>query len=332
MKRTHFALGVLIIATVVAVVAYVSTSPSDSDGALTPVTIRLDWSPGSEHSFLYLAKANNYFKDAGLDVTIQAGDGSTTSAKLVGNGTVDYALCSGDTALIAASAGAPLRVVTVLYSRPPTVIYARSDRGLSKPSDLEGMTYGAYRKSTTYNQFLAFCSKNDIDMDKVKVIATAGKAQDILTNAVDASGGYAYIQPVQCEVAGVQVDELLIADYGINCYSMSVIANRDKMIPDVTRALLRALLQGFKEMVEDPDSAFAAYLEEHPTANKDFEKKKLERVIAFVSQNLKTQGRVGSHTREGWQATQELLISQGLLEGPIDLDLVTTEQYLPDAK
>jgi len=309
-----------------------SSGCADASAQSTSVTFRLDWTPGAEHSFLYAAVEKGYFREQGLDVAIQAGDGSTTSAKLVGTGTIDYALCSGDTALTAASAGVPIRALAVLYSRAPTVIYSRKDRNITHPKDLEGHKYGANMKSTTYQQFLAFCRLTGVDLSKVEVLATGGVAQDILTNAVDASGAYTYLQPVQCELEGVQVNEMLLSDFGLNSYSMSIIGNRNTLRPDVTRRLLKAALRAFQEMINDPSSALQAFLKANPTANKEFEARKLAKLVSFLKENLKTQGHVGWHSLQGWKQTQEFLLSQKLISSEIDLNGFFTTEFLPKSE
>jgi len=320
--------AILVLLAVGILLLWVEKSPEPPKGTAR-VSFRLDWTPGAEHSFLYLGQEKGYFRNENLDVEIQAGDGSTTSAKLVGNGTVDYALCSGDTALIAASADAPLSVLAVLYSRTPAVVYSRKDRNITRPKDLEGRKYSAYMKSTTYSQFLAFCAVTGVDLSKVEIVATAGKAEDILTDAVDASGGYTYIQPIQCELAGFAVNEIPMADFGVKSYSMSIIANRDRMQAELTRRLLRATLRSFEEMLANNSIALEAYFHANPTANKDFETRKLKKLTEFVKANLQSQGRIGAQTLEGWQQTQEFLMSQKLVTKKIDLSGFFTADFLP---
>jgi ABC-type nitrate/sulfonate/bicarbonate transport system substrate-binding protein len=329
MKISAFVRIVLVVFAVCAVTLSCERKATEQGKRLSKVTFRLDWTPGAEHSFLYLAKKKGYFKEEGLDVSMQAGDGSTTSAKLVGNGSVDYALCSGDTALIAASAGTPIQVLAVLYSQPPTVIYSRKDRDIIKPKDLEGRKYGAYMKSTTYNQFLAFCSLTDVNLSKVQVVATAGKASDILTDAVDASAGYTYIQPIQCEVAGIPVNEMFVSDYGVNCYSMSIIGNKNTLNPEVTRHFLKASLRAFADMLTDNSVALEAFFEAIPTANKEFEHRKLKRLTEFVNKNLKTQGAIGAQTLNGWEQTQAFLQNQRLISTKLNLPDFFTTKFLP---
>jgi NitT/TauT family transport system substrate-binding protein len=325
-KYTIAAIAVLVVLLVG--IAVISNKHSGKPTSVAPVTFRLDWTPGAEHSFLYLAKERGYFQKENLDVTIQAGDGSTTSAKLVGNGTVDYALCSGDTALIAASSGVPIRVLAVLYSRTPTVIYSRTDKNITHPKDLEGRKYGAFMKSTTYKQFLAFCAINGVDVSKIQVVPTAGTADDILTGAVDASGGYSYIQPIQCNLAGVPVNEIPLADYGMKSYSMAIIGNKNTLNPDVAHRVIKVALQAFGEMLSDNSAALEALYGANPTANKEFEKQKLQKLTQFINKNLETQGKVGAQTLEGWQQTQDFLLSQNLIQTNINLSGFFTSEFL----
>jgi NitT/TauT family transport system substrate-binding protein len=324
--RKHVGFLTVVALALVTVAGVTSCRRQAAPPQITDVAFRLDWTPGAEHSFLYWAKEQQLFEEEDVNVTLQAGDGSTTSAKLVGNGTVDYALCSGDTALIAASAGAPIQVVAVLYSRSPMVVYSRKDRNITAPKDLEGKTYGANMKSTTYKQFLSFCHLTGVDVSKIKVLSTGGKAEDILTSAVDASGGYTYIQPVQCELAGVPVNEMFISDFGAKAYSMAIIANRNTANADTTRRVVKVALEAFQHMLSNSEETLEAYFRATPTANKEFESKKLERVVAFVNENLKTQGHVGVQTEEGWQQTQNFLRSQDLVATNITLaGFFTTE-------
>ena len=231
--------------------------------------------------------------------------------------------------MVAASAGAPLKVLAVLYSEPPTVIMSRKDRNITKPKDLEGKKYGAYFKSTTHKQFLAFCKANNVDLSKVQVLSTGGKAEDILTDAVDASAGYAYIQPVQCELANVPVNEMWLTDFGVKCYSLSIITNRDKMNPDVARRFVQAAMKGFTEMVNGDPAALEAFMKANPTANKEFERRKLERLGKFIQKVLPRQKTLGMQTAEGWAQTQDFLIEQKLLTKKMDLAGFFTTEFLP---
>jgi ABC-type nitrate/sulfonate/bicarbonate transport system substrate-binding protein len=116
---------------------------------------------------------------------------------------------------------------------------------------------------------------------------------------------------------------------GVKSYSMSIIANNNSLNPDVSRRVVKATLLAFNEMVTDNSAALAAFFAANPTANKEFEKRKLERLTQFIRKNLESQGKAGAQTLQGWQQTQDFLFSQKLISKRIDLSTFFTSEFLP---
>src|SRR5260221_13382356 len=65
--------------------------------AAEKVSVRLNWVPGAEHSFLYLAKEKGWFADAGIDLEIIAGQGSTVAVRTVGGGEDPFTIAGWST-------------------------------------------------------------------------------------------------------------------------------------------------------------------------------------------------------------------------------------------
>src|SRR5215204_4235100 len=79
--------------------------------APTKVTLRLDWTTLGYHAPFYLGVAKGFYRDAGLDVEILEGKGSSTVINLVGNDSEDFAFADATTAARLISQGLPARVV-----------------------------------------------------------------------------------------------------------------------------------------------------------------------------------------------------------------------------
>jgi ABC-type nitrate/sulfonate/bicarbonate transport system substrate-binding protein len=122
---------------------------------------------------------------------------------------------------------------------------------------------------------------------------------------------------------------MFLADHGVKCYSMSIIGNREAMKPEVAQRFIKAALKAFGEMLSNNTAALDAFLEATPTANKDFERLKLKKLTEFVKKNLETQGAIGAQTLEGWEQTQDFLVSQELVPTKANLTGFFTTNYLP---
>ena len=95
----------------------------------TKLKMVLNWKYQGPQGWFFLADDRGYFKAAGLDMTIDQGNGSGAPIPLVANGTYDVGF--GDiNALIEFAAKkpdiAPIAVY-VIYNRPPFTIAVRAD-------------------------------------------------------------------------------------------------------------------------------------------------------------------------------------------------------------
>ena len=119
--------------------------------AETKLKMVLNWKYQGPQGFLFLADDRGYFKAAGLDVTMDQGNGSGAPIPLVANGTYDVGF--GDlNALIEFAAKkpeqAPIAVYVVLQ---PAAVHHRGAKPtapIKTPKDLEGKTLGGVRRAT----------------------------------------------------------------------------------------------------------------------------------------------------------------------------------------
>ena len=115
--------------------------------AQTPIKFQLDWRfEGPSALFLHPA-AKGYFKAAGLDVTIDAGNGSGGTVTRVASGAYDMGFA--DLAALmefhANNPDAPNKPVAVMmvYNNTPASVMALKKSGITKTADLAGKNLGA---------------------------------------------------------------------------------------------------------------------------------------------------------------------------------------------
>src|ERR1700744_5652968 len=87
----------LTLATVIAVVSAILVSGAGIASAadLQKVSVRMDWVAGAYHAPFYAGVKNGFFKEQGLNVTVEPGNGSANVAQGISHGTGECAPVAG---------------------------------------------------------------------------------------------------------------------------------------------------------------------------------------------------------------------------------------------
>src|SRR5713226_3880533 len=170
----------------IAVVACCLGSSCRHAGNVDKVTLRLNWTPTAEHAYIYLGIDKGFFKEQNIDVEVMPGQGSTIVAQLVGNGSNDFGLCSGDTVLISRSKSVPLKALAVFYHQYPGSVCALKEKHIRTPKDFEGKKIGVLIKSTTFQIYQGMLKNAGVDRSKIAEVPIQGTGQEILSDFVDA--------------------------------------------------------------------------------------------------------------------------------------------------
>src|SRR5258707_10487120 len=117
--------------------------------AADKMSIRLNWIPGAEQGFLYIAKEKGWYSEAGIDLEIVAGQGSTLVVKTVGNGDNEFGMADGASIARGWEAGVPLVAIAVLLKESPASIYSPKSPAIGTTKDVCGKRIGVTFKITT---------------------------------------------------------------------------------------------------------------------------------------------------------------------------------------
>ncbi|MFQ5915909.1 MAG: ABC transporter substrate-binding protein [Nitrospinota bacterium] len=303
--------------------------------AAEKITFRLDWIPGPEHSPLYRAVDQGYFKAQGIDVEVIKGEGSNVSVKLVGNKTNPFGFCSSDVTLIGRTKGLKVKAVSQIYQRSPAGIMSSEQNPVKKPGDLKGKKIGVDPKSTAMQQLIATLRLNKFDRSGYEEIPV-GKAlmQALVGKRVNAAVSYNYIQPVLLRAKGYKIHNVTFADWGLRIYSMGIITHDDTLArnPKLVRGVVRAVLKGYYDAKKDPARVLQHTLKRKPKAEASYvayAKNSFPKVLELIDSPDTDKHELGWSTRGGWEAMQSTLLSLGLIKKKIDVGEVFTNKFLP---
>lgn len=298
--------------------------------ALVPVSLPVGYIPNVQFAPLYVAIENGYFREEGLDVTVDYSMENDNLA-LIGAGRLEFAIVSGEQVLLARAQGLPVVYTAAWYQQYPVGIVAKSEQGIQTPADLKGKKIAVpVLAGASYIGLRALLSagglqESDVELDVVGFT----QAEMVATDHDDAAVIYVANEPVQLEARGYTVDVLRVSDY------LPMVANglatSEQMLrdnPERVQKMIRALLRGIQAAAADPDAAFEIskkYVDNLATGDPETQKK-----VLAASIELWKADRLGYSDPQAWENMQSILLEMGLLKAPLDLSAAYTNQYVPE--
>src|SRR5688572_890531 len=128
------ALAVLLVAALAAPLLV----PHGHAAATRALKVRMDWRYQGYQAPFFVALDKGYYKAAGLEVDLLAGQGSGTGVKTVASGSEELGFIDAGVAALSISKGAPLKVVAGIIQQNPSVVISWKDKPINKPKDMEG--------------------------------------------------------------------------------------------------------------------------------------------------------------------------------------------------
>ncbi|MBX3657121.1 MAG: ABC transporter substrate-binding protein [Ramlibacter sp.] len=274
-------------AALAAAAAFVGTASAQT----TPIKFQLDWRFEGPASLFLVPAAKGYFKDAKLDVSIDAGNGSGGTVTRVASGTYDMGFA--DLAALmefhANNPDAPNKPVAVMmvYNNTPASVMALKKSGIKTPADLNGKKLGAPVFDAGRRAFPIFAKANSISGVQWTAMDPPLRETMLVRGDVDAITGFTFTSLLNLEARGVKAEDVVVLpypDYGVKLYGNVIIAS-PKLIkenPAAVKAFLSAFAKGIKDVIAKPEAAIETVKARDGIINTALETRRLKLAIDTV--------------------------------------------------
>lgn len=300
----------------------------ETEAPLMPVSLPLGYIPNVQFAPLYVTVAKGYFADAGFDVSFDYRF-ETDGVALVGQGTLPFAVVSGEQVLLARAQGVPVKYVAAWFQDFPVGVTAKAEAGIRSPQDLKGKhvglpgLYGANYIGLRALLGAAGVEEGQLTLDSIGF----NQVEALASDQVEAVAIYVTNEPVQLRAQGYEVDVIRVADY-VQLTANGIITNEELIEndPEMVRRFVQAFLHGLADTIANPEEAYQIsmdFVENLAEADKQVQMEVLELSIEMWRSDP-----LGHSDLVAWQNMLDVLLEMDLLPEAIPVEDAFTNQFI----
>jgi NitT/TauT family transport system substrate-binding protein len=304
-----------------------------------PVRFALDWRFEGPAAPYFVAIDKGYYKQEGLNVSIDPGSGSVEGINRVASGAYEVGFADINSLVKYRDnpRNLPVKAIMMVYDTPAFSIVSLKKNGIAKPKDLEGKVLGAPAADGAYAQWPIFVQANKIDSSKVKIenIGFPVREPMLAQGKVDAITGFWFSSYMNLKANGVKDEDIVVIhmrDYGVDLYGNVIVANPDflRFQPKAAAGFVRATIRGIQDTVRNPEAAIDSMMKRNPIAKREVELERLKLSLQknFVTPDVQKNGLGGVDMKRLERSIEQIGLTFQYTNKPKAADIFTA-QYLP---
>ena len=238
----------------------VGVAIANAASAQTPVKVLLDWAWLPYHAAFITAQEKGYYKEAGLDVTLEQGRGSASTALLLSQGGFDIAHLNVTNAAQMIGKGGAIKVVGLYQHKTAAAfIGIKGKVKLDGPQSLKSIKIGSTPGGSDGLSVKVFTAANGMKITDLNIVALDANAKTaaLFGGSIDAVSGdspafNAYVRATNQEPVVLQ-----LSDVGVPLLGFGFAANNAYLAknPEVVRKFIAASKRGIAEAARDLKAA-----------------------------------------------------------------------------
>lgn len=302
------------------------------------VRMMLDWIIQGTHAPFFVAQQKGYFKDNGLNVSIDPGKGAGNVAVSVASNVYNFGWVDLPTMIKfnAQNPGSPLIAVYISFDDTAMAVITLKSKNLKTPADLNGAKIAGGPGTAVH--------------DTISILLKAAKAENVKINwlpvqpqlfgpmvargEADGTGGFTNSNiPALLEV-GIKLEDIhpiRYADFGADLYGLALVTTRKyaEENPDVVRGMVKALNKGTIDTIKDPAAALKTMRARDPMMKDEIEKVRLDIALGLTNTKWVQGNGLSVVQPDRLKRTIDSVVGAFGLPNTPRVDEVYTEKFLP---
>jgi ABC-type nitrate/sulfonate/bicarbonate transport system substrate-binding protein len=296
------------------------------------VTLMLDWVPNTNHTGIFVAQAEGYFTDAGLDVEIIQ-PGEVFAEQVVAGGAADFGISFQEQVTLARADEVPIVSIAAIIQHNTSGFASRAELAVKTPADWEGLLYGSFGSpfEDPTLRVLMECANGDFEALEIVDTGFADPLALLDEEQTDLAWIFYAWQGIQADLQGIDLDVIMMEDW-FDCipdyYTPVFIAHettiRDQ--PELVRKFLLAISRGYAYAIEHPEEAATILLNAVPELDEEL----VRASQAWLSPRYQADAsRWGEQSVTVWDGYSKWMAQYNIISSPIDAASAFTNDFLP---
>jgi ABC-type nitrate/sulfonate/bicarbonate transport system substrate-binding protein len=277
---------------------------------------------------VYVAQANGYFAQQGLQAEITHATGQGEHLKLLLQGTLDVTTASGDEVLARRADGLPVVAVAVLGQRDQRAYAVLENSPIRSVKDWEGRTVGF--KVEPAPDYLAMLAAAGVDRSRIQEVPVGFDPRLLAAGKVDVYPVFESNEPDTLQRLGAPVRLFRPDDHGVPGLGLTF-ETRQALLesdPELLTRFLKATLHAVEWSRDNREAAVDIVMQWAPQEDRAHQRAMLD-VELDMAESAVTRARgIGWASRDQWQSFHDSLLRFGGLKSAVEVEAAFSDRIL----
>ena len=309
--------------------------PTPTEPPVEAVSLQLQWVTQAQFAGYYVALDKGWYREEGIDLTINPGGPDLVPLDLVTAGTHDFGTVLLADLIVAVQDGKPLVSIAQIQQSNGLLLLAHKSSGIEGPADFVGKRVGVWLGGWEA-QFDALMAREGLTAGDFELVSQGFSMDPFLAGSLDVASAMIYNEYHVVLESGVRAESLNIIDYanyGLDFPGDTLFTSRRlaQENPDLCARMVRASLRGWEYAVQHPEEAVDIVLkyDQSGIQTESHQLSMMEEIAKLVSLPLRP---IGFTDRDDVRRTIDTLLSYGVLSQAVQPDDVFTNEFWEQAR
>lgn len=239
---------------------------------LENVSVKLQWADQFQFAGYYVAKEKGFYRDVGLDVTLQKFDPKKLAVDEVMAGRSTYGI-GRSSLLVDRMKGKDVVALAAIFQSSPFILLSKKSLDIQTPRDLIGKRIMMTEDFQDTISVRAMLNSQDVRMGQLKFLEHSFNPFDIANGKTDVMACYISNEPFVLKEKGIETNLISPEAYGFDFYSDILFTSEHEVRehPKRLRAFVDATLKGWEYAFEHIPETAQLIREHYNSQNKSLE-------------------------------------------------------------